>query len=345
MHPYRVFVSYSREDKPLARRLVDRLASAELRAVWDEDIKPAQRFCEVIKHDIAHAHVFLPILTRKSVKRPWVHQETGYAMGLGVPVLPMAVGRLPGEMLRDLQAIQVRPDLRDLTGEKLGAAIADLLARDYDESEAMFRCAGLPEMRADLLSRYTQEAMSHGAFGRLQQAGAMSSFNLPRAPLSESIWIDRDRPFRRSELLRKLYLRERLALEAYAGKHGCDLIIDPSIPLKQYEPGARKLRLETLLEFLQDPKVKDVRVAVRTRGTARNLTIVGDWFSAESVTPRPGKGYYQTVFNWHAPTVLERTREFDRDFQQLLGKAGVTDESSRAAAIEAVQRVIDGIKA
>lgn len=345
MHPYRVFISYSHKDKPLARKLVDRLESVELRAVWDDDIRPAQRFSESIKYDIAHAHVFLPILTPEGAERPWVHQETGYAMGLGVPILPIAVGHLPEAMLRDLHAIEADPEFEDLTGEKLGAIIADLLADDHDESEAMFRCAGLPEMRADLLGRYAGEAMSHGAFGRLRQAGAMSSFNLPRAPLTDSIWIDRDRPFCRGELLRKFYLRERLALEAYAGKHGCDLIIAPSIPLKQYESGARKLRLETLLDFLQDPEIKDVRVAVRPRGTARNLTIVGDWFSAESVTPRPGKGYYQTVFNWHAPTVLEKARDFDRDFQQMLKKAGVTGESSRAAAIEAVKRVIDGIKA
>ena len=344
MYPYRVFVSYSHEDKRLAEKLVAHLKRIGMHPVWDRDIRPGQPFSKVIKNGIAHAHVFLPILTRKAVKRPWVHQETGYAMGLAVPVMPIGVGRLPAQMLQDLHAMDVRRDFKDLAGEALGEAIKELMDQDYEESEATFRCAGLPELRAELQSRYTREAMSHKAFGPLRQAGALTSFNLPREPVADSIWVERDGNFSRGELLRRFYREERLALEGYVREHGCDLIIDPSIRLEQYGPKARKIRLSTLLAFLEDTSIPNVRVAVRKRGRPRNLTIVGDWFSAESIAVRPGKGYLQTVFTWHAPTVLEKIRKFDRDFAQLLPKAGLDGESSRQAAVEAVEREIDAIK-
>jgi hypothetical protein len=42
----------------------------------------------------------------------------------------------------------------------------------------MFGCAALPEMRAELLGRYTREALvpENGAFGPMRQSGALTSF-------------------------------------------------------------------------------------------------------------------------------------------------------------------------
>lgn len=345
MYPYRVFVSYSSEDRPLAKKLVAHLENINLHPVWDANIKHGERFSDIIKHGIAHAHVFMPILTKKSAKRPWVHQETGYAMGLDVPILPIAVGRLPGEMLQDLHAMTVKPDFSDLAGDTLGRDIENLLTGDRRESEATFRAAPLPEMRAEFLARYAREALAHEAHGPLRQAGALSSFCLPREPADDEIWRERDGLVApRSELLYGYLREERLALEDYVKKNGCALVIYPGIQLTRNGPKARRVRLSTLLDFLTDETIKNVRVAVRKRMTAGNLTIAGDWFSAESATPRAGKGYHQTFFTWHAPTVIEKVRKFDRDFELLLKKQGVTADSSREAAIEAVQTESAAIK-
>lgn len=344
VHPYRIFVCYSHEDHDLVKKMVVHLEGIGFRPVWDKNIKAGQRFSDVIKRGIAHAHVFMPLLTRSSVKRPWVHQETGYAMGLEVPVLPVAVGRVPGEMIQQLHALTIREDLQDLKPDVLVDAVEDLLACERPGSEVTFRCAALPEQRADLLGRYTREALTEGAHGRLRQSGALTSFNLPVESPNHEIWRLRDEPVHRGDLLHNFLYEEREALEAYARKHGCDLIIDPSAPLPGYSATARRIRLRTLLEFLEDTKVKDVRVAIRQRTGAGNLTVVGDWFSAESIAPRPGKGYYQTIFTWHAPSVLATLRKFDHEFNMLLEKAGLTDDSSGGAAISAVKQAIDEIK-
>ena len=155
-------------------------------------------------------------------------------------------------------ALTVRPDLRDLKPEVLAAAVEHLLGCARPESEATFRCAALPEMRAELLACYTREALEHGASGPLRQSGALTSFNLPNRPVHHEAWRLRDAPLRRGELLYKLLRDERQVLEMYARKNGCDLIIDPSVPMGPYRPRARRLRLATLLEFLRDDSVANL---------------------------------------------------------------------------------------
>ena len=66
-----------------ARDLVPRIHHAGM------PLKLAQK----IQTEIAHAHVFVPILTAHSHKAGWVHQEIGYALALvGVVVANVATG-------------------------------------------------------------------------------------------------------------------------------------------------------------------------------------------------------------------------------------------------------------
>ncbi len=289
-HPYRIFVSYSSDDRPIVAKLVDKLHEMGLRPVWDKDIVPSLHFPDEIKHGIAHAHLFLPVLTKSSSARPWVHQETGYAMGLEIPVLPLGIGRVPGNMIHDLQAMRVNETLEDLSAETLINAIHKRLDKARKGSDTTYRCASQPEDRAEMLALYTREAIGEGAQGPLRQAGAMTSFNLPLDPPKVRIWRDRDEPNVRSDKIHQLLHEERLALDEYVRQHGAKLIIDPSLPLKSYSAAARRIRLSKLLEFLRDRSVQNVHVAVRHRTTSGNLTIVGDWFGAESVVPSPGAG-------------------------------------------------------
>ncbi len=344
MHPYRIFVSYSHEDRDLAEKLVVHLRHIGFHPVWDKDLKPGQPFTEAIKHGIAHAHVFLPILTEKSAIRPWVHQETGYALGLEIPVMPVAVGSVPDQMIRDLQARTIEGDVQDLQTDALAEDIEDLLRLKRSKSESTYHCAGLPEERADSLANYTDEALKHGGYGPLRQAGALTSFCLPNEPPNHEIWRFRDSPIQRGDLLYRFLAKEREALETYARKNGCYLIIDPYIPLPPLSATAFKIRLSTLLSFLEDTTVAHVHVVVRQRATSGNRAIVGDWFSAESQVPRPGKGYYQTIFTWHAPTVLDHIHQFDEDFASLLRKTRVAPESSRELAIAAVKEAIGKVE-
>lgn len=87
-----MFISYSHQDRKLVEQVEQVLRENGLDTLWDENFEFGHGFPEQIKNFIAHAHVFMPIIT---AARPWVHQEIGYAMALNVPLLPVCKGELP----------------------------------------------------------------------------------------------------------------------------------------------------------------------------------------------------------------------------------------------------------
>lgn len=115
MYRFRVFISYSRKDLEIVERIDAVLRDMGLVPVWDRTIQPGAAFADEIKSKIATAHLLMPILTPCTQESPWVHQEIGFAIGIDVPVLPVTIGNLPGEMLSGIQALRVKEDLSDLS--------------------------------------------------------------------------------------------------------------------------------------------------------------------------------------------------------------------------------------
>lgn len=344
--PYRVFISYSHEDRDVVEKIDEVLKANGLKPWWDKDFQIGDGFPEQIRMFIAHAHVFLPVMTASSAARGWVHQEIGYAMAHNVPVLPVVVGdALPGQMMQQLLAVRVERDLAGLEQGLSRTTIADLVNRYKDPAFALFQCARAPEERAKMLGEYARTIEGLKEYGPVRQKGALSSFHLPDKRASHPIWQKRYGPVTRSEYLSELLRKERLALEAHAREKGCRLVIDPYLNYSQYGAAARKIRLETLVEFLKSDRVAHVEVAVwRGMPVGDHVTIVGDWFYAGAVAASQGKGYRQTIFTRHAPSMRGYIKEFDTDFKELLDEAGWTPESSREEAIELLKSLIAEIK-
>ncbi len=76
-----------------------------------------------------------------------------------------------------------------------------------------------------------------------------------------------------------------------------------------------------------------------------SVTILGDWFYAESITPTPGAGYRQTLFTTHAPSMQAKIDLFDQEFSELLNSSGWRPEESRIRAIEKLKEVVSEIDA
>jgi hypothetical protein len=339
-YPFRVFISYSHEDADLAKVAADALSKAGLIPLWDRHIQPGAPFTEAIKGFIHHAHIFMPIITERASHKPWVHQETGYAMALNIPILPVAAGVLPGEMAAQLQALPVRADLSDL-GEKLGEARLEGLVSQFGPN--IFRqveVTSYAENRTEALARSAQRVIDMGSFGRVRQRAALSSFSIPDAPPDDPIWVEREGNVLRSEFYHSLQQAERHTLERHAREGGCDLIVDPDFCLERNGIEATRSRLKILLKFLENMPDERVRIVMSPRARRANLTIVGDWFSAESMSPRPGEGHRQTVFNWHAPTVLATLRRFDEELAALCAES--PDGASRQAAIARIRARLAG---
>ena len=344
MDPFRVFVSYSHEDRELAELVTEILKKKGLIPIWDKNIRPGTAFTGAIKGLIAHAHIFMPLITENSRQRPWVHQETGYAMALNIPVLPVAVGNLPGEMIAELQAINVlEPDLSDLEGKLSAINLNHVVIPPPARPGSIVEVADWPEKRVEMMAQYANRVIELGYCGRVRQRGGLSSFSIPDKEIDDPIWSIRDGANRRSDYYHYCLRQERLSLERHARHCGCDLLIDPTVETTGKFPEARKVRLESLLEFLESIPDDQVRVVCSLRARDANITLVGDWFIAESRLRHPVEGWRQTIFNWHSPTVLQWVHQFDQLFDSMLREYSPGPNSSRQKAIKILQRAIESL--
>jgi hypothetical protein len=229
MYPFRVFLSYAHADRERIEQLDTVLHHMGLLPVWDKNLPAGAAFDDEIRRQIAQAHVFMPLITLHSRERPWAHQEIGYALGIGVPVVPVAIGALPEGMLSGIQAICPRDDLSDLAdGIKQAGLEALLLPSDaHGELERLgitVHIAEFSEERTSLLVKYANEASKPS---RVRQRAIFSSFSLPDARPTDRVWDLIELPKQRSEYYRVLLHEEQNILMEHARMGGCSLILNP----------------------------------------------------------------------------------------------------------------------
>jgi hypothetical protein len=345
METYRVFISYSHKDQELVEQIVAALKANGLTPMWDKNFAFGYGFHEQIQTFIAHAHVFLPVITASSSERGWVHQEIGYAMALNVPVLPVTQDVLPGEMIQRLHAVRLSENPQDFA-RQLSRGVFDNLVNRYREGAfALFQSADLAEERAMMMTRFAADVIELGAFGCVRQKGGLSSFHIPDQVITDPIWKERYGDNPRSEFHCRCQRNERLALERHARAAGCRLIINPAIS-EFFKPRAQLVRLQTLAGFLGDMADELCQVAVSgSMPEQYNLTIVGDWFAAESASASVSQGYRQTIFTRHAPSMASRIDLFESEFRALLAARGWTEATSRQAALELIEANVAKLQA
>ena len=237
-------------------------------------------------------------------------------------------------MSSELQALQVEAGLFNLSDRLLEIDLDRIINESASVPASLVQVAGWPEERTRLMSEFAAKVLRRQGPARMRQRGTYSSFSIPNYGPEHPIWGIRDGQNRRSPYYHELQAKERQTLEEHVRKQGCDLIINPKLRLRDRGLSATRVRLNELLAFLEASDVADVNVAISSQGQPRNLTVLGDWWVAESLVPGPG-GYRQTVFNWHAPTALRALRDFDRDFIELSG--GVPAATARTQAIKLIQ--------
>lgn len=339
-YPFRIFLSYSHEDSDLANIAADVLTAMGLIPLWDKQIRPGTAFTEAIKSLIHHAHIFMPLITESSSKRPWVHQETGFAMALNIPVLPVAIDSVPGEMVSQLQAVVVKSDFSDFSERMANVDLEHVVLTPPGNMFSSIEISDWAERRTELLVKNACRVIELGSYGLVRQRASLSSFSIPDKDPANSIWTCRDGAVIRSPYYHSLQREERRAIEKHAQFQGCDLIIDPDFCLERNGLEATRTRLQILLDFLVSMPDDKVRVVMSPQAREGNMTLIGDWFSAESVSPRPGEGHRQTIFNWHSPTVLQTMRRFDEQFQELSAESGCQNTSLRNEAIRRIQEIL-----
>jgi hypothetical protein len=345
MQKYRVFISYARNDKVFADSIADILEKNMLTTIYDRNIKVGHHFDEDIKKYIAQSHVFVPIITKASSKRGWVHEEIGYAMALNIPVLPIVIQeQQPEMMLQMIQSVVIDKELTDAK-EKLSHQIFEDLLQDCGPNLSTYLCCQQVEERALLMASYADDVRKLGFHAVLRQKGGLSSFQLPDEVISNRIWDERYHPIPKNEHHCECQLKERRALGKHAFEAGCKLIINPAIITpKKFSKTARTARIRTFLKFLNEIPDNKIDVVVDPNlPFNESVTLLGDWFAAESYFRLETQGFKHTMFTRHAPGIKSKIDVFDSEFNTLIAAGGYKPGETRRKVIDILENVLDVI--
>jgi hypothetical protein len=349
-HPYRVFVSYAREDQQKARKVLGLLRDMGARPLSDENIDAGHKFPEEIKRLIEQSHALLVVLTERSVRSSWVQQELAYAHAIRLPIVLLAASdHAPEGFLTLFQTTRVNKSLSDLRIKFTAEALTKLIepkGQTLLKLPGWFEYASERQFRSNTLNEYYDRSEYFMPCGRLRHEAILSSFSIPNKPLRHQDW--QHKHLAPDDATNAALLAERQHLEQYVAMNGCNMIIHPDTPTPDPRE-SQLIRLRTLEEFLDSMADDKVNVIVRRKATAtRNVLIVGDWFMAEAIVPpRSAKGYNLTVFTRHAPTVLFRAKAFDAEFKdehQAFLEAEGRGGSSRQAALRIIRGMLTNVQ-
>nr|WP_298929920.1 TIR domain-containing protein [uncultured Erythrobacter sp.] len=102
-----VFLSYSRDDQPLARKVLDLLTQAGISVWWDAMLEGGERFHEVTEFNLENSAAVVVLWSEISTKSHWVHDEATRGRDRGC-LIPVSIdGTLPPLGFRQFQWIDI----------------------------------------------------------------------------------------------------------------------------------------------------------------------------------------------------------------------------------------------
>jgi hypothetical protein len=360
---YRVFLSYSHDDQQQERILSEILENNGLYPISDSKLESGHGFHDQIKKFIAHAYVFMPVISKLSNQKGWVHEEIGYAMAQNIPILPILIedDALPEDMIEELQAVksnlktekvsQREEEKKRLSGILTWDKIDNMVRRSpYELKRPKYECAYYHIERTMMLVEYALDVRTvfKDQPKLFRQSGGLSSFHIPNSsPEGEEFRLRYLGSNQRVDFLNVWLRGERIVFEEFAKEWGFKIIINLDINFvesNEYAPIIRKSRLNTLLKFFknilelpENPEIKFEVIIDSNLEEHRNILIVGDLFAAESLAGYHGQGLRQTMLTRHAPTVKNQIELFDVRFKELKNKQ--KDSSVKHAVAEIEKRL------
>jgi hypothetical protein len=116
-----VFISHIHEEKDVAEAVLRFLREFDLKAFLSSDhwqIRAGERWFDRITAELTEAKVVILLLSERSVTRPWINFEAGWAWATKKATIPACFGELTkGKMPRpysDLQGLDLLSDYYDL---------------------------------------------------------------------------------------------------------------------------------------------------------------------------------------------------------------------------------------
>jgi len=174
---FRVFISHKAEDKVLAVQLKQSLLYIGATSfVAHEDIAPTKEWQDEIEKALFSMDVLVPLLTPGFANSDWTDQETGIAMGRGVPVVPVRVGIDPYGFIGKYQAVSgLGRSPKDLADELLESFLSNPITRERTTESLVTRFERAETFNhANLLIKYLEkmESATPNIIERLSKASA-----------------------------------------------------------------------------------------------------------------------------------------------------------------------------
>lgn len=135
----RVFLSHRDTFKREAAYLKESLARCGISSfVAHEDIKPTRDWMQEIERALRSMDALVALLTEDFHSSVWTNQEVGFAMGSGVPVIPICLGQDPLGLLGKYQGVKGCD-----AGSPIGIAshVFALLSSRLSDNSRLFECA------------------------------------------------------------------------------------------------------------------------------------------------------------------------------------------------------------
>lgn len=342
---YRAFICHARENSGLAELVKAALAQVDVDAWIDtRQIKPGRDFKAEIQAAILSAHLFVPVITKAANRRPWVHQEIGFAQALNVPVLPIGVGVDLEEMgmIDHVEAVTVsaRPRLADLVRELEAIDLLDIITSAGSTRRMFVEIAAQAIERPRMMTRHGERVLGMSGDGKVRQRAYYTSFSIPDRSLNDPIWTRREHGQRRMLDYLQSQRKERQVMEKLARRHGCRLLVDPRPQLFSGDRTAWRARIEVLADFVRSMSDSKLEIMTTTMHEPHNLVLVGDQFLAEADSRVAGQGYQRTHFSCHAPSVLVHVAGFDEEFDDLCKSANIEPSQSREYTLEKLAKIL-----
>lgn len=101
-----IFLSYAREDRPVAQFLAQALERSGFTVFWDRDLMSGDDFEQVLGAELDEARAVVVLWSSSSVKSGWVRDEAASASERRVLVPVQLNGTLPPLGFRSLHAIR-----------------------------------------------------------------------------------------------------------------------------------------------------------------------------------------------------------------------------------------------
>jgi len=341
-YPFRVFISYSHDDAEPVRRVAAILERIGLVPIWDEQLLPGFPFDQQIMNFIRSAHLFMPLITAGAYNRPWVHQEIGFAMGVQIPVLPLALGQLPGELIQKLQVVAIPNDLTGLEDKLMAINFERLVNSYYPLPLGVTVVRETPTERTQSIVENTERLLRDEQLGYVRQRGGLGTFSIPDKPVTDPIWRLRaggEGVPDRNDYEKSLLRRERQALEKHARAQGCTLMLRINDQANDKGAIARITRLTLVRDFLNKIPAEKVKIVFLENDLLEEVLLVGDYFFAGATT-LSRYGVNRTEFCFHPVEVYHQVTAFDREIADE-EKNGPTAKKS---AMEQITAKINDLK-